>query len=626
MHNLKKASAMKTIYFITIFFSLTLAYAENFETLENYSNKYPKFDKKAVEKKAKAELKKKGFALVKLREEIDVTSKRRKRFKGKYYGRTSSGGISIGFNKIAWIDVPENKKYLFSEDHLEKKQKEFLDSFIALKRKEYDAKRTTAINKYKNKLLASPRNIKTSVGQILCNVSIKNNDEWGATIIHTDGSKKIKYQMLPASERKKIKSGFIVTTLQKVKYPNIQMHSKTPVSITFYTENGQKITKRFKDLSDDIKKHFKYSIEKENAYWKKKEKIALANAKRAFWSKVDKLVTRDSIKNAKFKTFQATDHGVLCVFGKWSSYYKSTMYDGNVFFLYGANNDIVANNEKYTATLYYAGTYKYTTVKGVENTIRSYAVDKKLARRAIVIKLGLQEPGTKPPPKTAYTPDPKKTSPASNVPSIKGFGSGFIITNNGYILTNQHVVKGAKKIQVKTSEKKVFDAKLIDVDKNNDLAIIKIEGKFHPVSFSKDRRAALGETAFTVGFPRPGLQGFAPKVTKGVISGLKGMNDDARQYQIDAAIQPGNSGGPLADKSGHIIGVIVSKLNEAYLLSRNGDMAQNVNYAIKKSYTYALLDSHPKIADMIVEKDDKEIPFEEAVEKVNKSTVLVIIY
>ncbi len=94
--------------------------------------------------------------------------------------------------------------------------------------------------------------------------------------------------------------------------------------------------------------------------------------------------------------------------------------------------------------------------------------------------------------------------------------------------------------------------------------------------------ANLGATIFTIGFPRPSLQGFSPKVTKGVISGLNGIKDDISQYQIDAAVQPGNSGGPLADENGNIVGVIVGKLNDSYLIKNHGSIAQNVNYAIKK--------------------------------------------
>ena len=81
----------------------------------------------------------------------------------------------------------------------------------------------------------------------------------------------------------------------------------------------------------------------------------------------------------------------------------------------------------------------------------------------------------------------------------------------------------------------------------------------------------------------PSLQGIDPKVTKGVISGVKGIGNDDTKYQIDAAIQPGNSGGPLCDSGGRLVGVIVETLSSTYVLRTKGIVPQNVNYAIKAS-------------------------------------------
>jgi S1-C subfamily serine protease len=98
-------------------------------------------------------------------------------------------------------------------------------------------------------------------------------------------------------------------------------------------------------------------------------------------------------------------------------------------------------------------------------------------------------------------------------------------------------------------------------------------------------------------------------------------------YQIDAAVQPGNSGGPLADEKGNIVGVIVARLNESAALEETGALAQNVNYAVKQSYITALLDNYPDVSKGLKFSTEGEtVSFEQAVERVRKSTVLVVVY
>jgi S1-C subfamily serine protease len=172
----------------------------------------------------------------------------------------------------------------------------------------------------------------------------------------------------------------------------------------------------------------------------------------------------------------------------------------------------------------------------------------------------------------------------------------------------------------------LLPAKLIGSDPDNDLALLKISGQTVAAYFSSAPTAKLGQTIFTVGFPMPDLQGFAPKVTKGVISSLKGMNDDVRRYQIDATVQPGNSGGPLADEYGNILGVIVARLNDAVVIEEKGVVPQNINYAIKVSYIMAFISNVPEVSTKAERaKDNSPIPFEDAVEKIRKATVMIVI-
>ena len=129
----------------------------------------------------------------------------------------------------------------------------------------------------------------------------------------------------------------------------------------------------------------------------------------------------------------------------------------------------------------------------------------------------------------------------------------------------------------------------------------------------------LGATVFTMGFPKPQYQGFEPKVTKGVISANEGFKGDRHLYQIDAAIQPGNSGGPAADENGRLVGVVVASLV--------GSRTQNVNYIIKKSYLLPFLDTVPACSRYVETAVDKgPTKFEDAVEAVQKSCVQIFVY
>ena len=99
-----------------------------------------------------------------------------------------------------------------------------------------------------------------------------------------------------------------------------------------------------------------------------------------------------------------------------------------------------------------------------------------------------------------------------------------------------------------------------------------------------------------------------------------------RFYQIDAAVQPGNSGGPLADKHGNVVGIIVSRLDDAAVMAKKGVVPQNVNYAVKLSYAMAFIDTCPRVAKQIQRaKATPKISFEDAVKKMKDATVLIVV-
>ncbi len=189
----------------------------------------------------------------------------------------------------------------------------------------------------------------------------------------------------------------------------------------------------------------------------------------------------------------------------------------------------------------------------------------------------------------------ENTKGSTNDGGWLGNGSGFFINEKGYIVTNYHVVKDASDIQVEFFQKgirKSYQAKVIVSDKVNDLSIIKISDPSFkpfpklPYSFSTNTKD-VGTSVFTLGYPMAlGIMGEEVKFTDGKISAKSGYKGDITVYQISVAVQPGNSGGPLFDNAGNIVGIVSSGLNK--------EITENVNYAIKSNYLKSLIESMPE--------------------------------
>ena len=142
-------------------------------------------------------------------------------------------------------------------------------------------------------------------------------------------------------------------------------------------------------------------------------------------------------------------------------------------------------------------------------------------------------------------------------PMQRGLGSGVIVTNDGYILTNHHVVEGASKIQVELSDRRVVDAKLVGADQPSDLAVLKIDGKDLPVVAIGDSNAMrVGDLVLAVGNPL----GVGQTVTMGIVSAkgrATGLGNGSYEdfLQTDAPINQGNSGGALVNTAGELVGI-----------------------------------------------------------------------
>lgn len=171
-------------------------------------------------------------------------------------------------------------------------------------------------------------------------------------------------------------------------------------------------------------------------------------------------------------------------------------------------------------------------------------------------------------------------------------GTGWPVAG-GYVVTNHHVIAGRQSITVVTPGGKTMKAKVAVDDPRNDLVLLKVgEPQDLPPSLPiASGPAAIGERVFTIGYPHPDLMGTSAKLTNGTVSSLLGPDNDPRLYQISVPLQSGNSGGPLLDMDGAVVGIVAAKLDAAKVFQWTGDIPENVNYAIKVSYLTALLQS-----------------------------------
>jgi TPR repeat protein len=204
-------------------------------------------------------------------------------------------------------------------------------------------------------------------------------------------------------------------------------------------------------------------------------------------------------------------------------------------------------------------------------------------------------------------------------------GTGFFITRDGFLITNQHVVDKATQVRLVTRAG-IITAKVVKEDAANDLALLKADGQFALLPVNASRSVRLGSTVATVGFPNIGLQGFAPKLAKGEIAALSGAQDDPRYFQISVPVQPGNSGGALVDERGNVVGVVSAKLSARAALDTSGALPENVNYAVKSSFLLSFLESVPEVSAKLKEASSKECRFEDVVKSAEQAAVLVLVY
>ena len=188
----------------------------------------------------------------------------------------------------------------------------------------------------------------------------------------------------------------------------------------------------------------------------------------------------------------------------------------------------------------------------------------------------------------------QRREPSTPQPSKKEIisGTAFAVSRNGHLLTNQHIIEGCIEIKIKAAGS-VATGTLVASDTANDLALLKVSSATPSVAtFRSGRGVRPGDSILVIGFPLKGLLAEGPSVTTGTISALAGLGNDTRFIQITAPVQPGNSGGPLLDKAGNVVGIVVAKLDALRVAAITGDIPQNVNFAINARVAQTFLDAN----------------------------------
>ena len=198
-------------------------------------------------------------------------------------------------------------------------------------------------------------------------------------------------------------------------------------------------------------------------------------------------------------------------------------------------------------------------------------------------------------------------------------GTGFALTNDGYLITNYHVIEGADSIYIQNRDNEYYKAHLITFDAKVDLAILKVDEKNFrfakgdvPYTFASNKRA-LGAKVYTLGFPQDEIV-----YNQGYISSKNGFQGDSSQYRLELPANPGQSGAPVIDVNGNVIGIVTGKESES----------SGTTYAVSTKSVYDLLNTLPKEVNIRLSKANKmnHYTLEQQVEKMEYFTCSVKIY
>ena len=166
-------------------------------------------------------------------------------------------------------------------------------------------------------------------------------------------------------------------------------------------------------------------------------------------------------------------------------------------------------------------------------------------------------------------------------------GSGFIINDGRYVITNRHVIDKTGKIAIRTGTGEVRTARVLEIAKDDDLAILELSKPFpssYSIAINQMGDANTGRSAVVMGYPMAGIIGWQqPSLTEGIVSKASGFKDNPTTFLITSKMNKGNSGGPIFDRQGRLIGIAVAKLDTTKIYEKKGTLPEDVNIGIKAS-------------------------------------------
>lgn len=181
--------------------------------------------------------------------------------------------------------------------------------------------------------------------------------------------------------------------------------------------------------------------------------------------------------------------------------------------------------------------------------------------------------------------DHQPNSSKPDVPEVRA-GSGFFVSGRGHVATNAHVVDGCSIVEIVGRGA----ASVLRTDQRTDLALLQTyDGLAPDYARFRQRPIRRGEFVFAMGYPLSTMLANNLTITQGIVSSLAGYGGDISNFQISAAVQPGNSGGPVIDRFGTAIGVVTSRLDDEAAMAQTGAIPQNVNFAIRNTLVTAFM-------------------------------------
>lgn len=184
-----------------------------------------------------------------------------------------------------------------------------------------------------------------------------------------------------------------------------------------------------------------------------------------------------------------------------------------------------------------------------------------------------------------------RTAPVAPGKRLRGIGTGFFVSRDGMVLTNQHVIGNCDVVSVSPATGETATADVVASKPGSDLALLRVDLKPDAVARFTSSRGLSGPVAL-VGYPDQGIPPIRPLLTDGQAAGIERLSSTLSVLRIRADVRRGNSGGPLLDRHGSVVGVVFASINTPGVYRRTGEIVRNVGFAIPSDLAMAFLRAH----------------------------------